>query len=173
MPNWIKVVGTQTGQWVLGVSGVSLKNSNTANTLDLRNNQDTDYADLRAKEISLNTSLSRLILKQNNLQNSNYTLTFPNTPGTSGQVLSTDGAGNLGWINGSSSSPYNQSLNTSNSVTFASVTTESLTTTGLGTPTFTSGNDIVFSPAGAVNLSNKKIINLATPAQNNDAANKS
>lgn len=172
MPSWLKVIGTQTGRWMLGLGGILLKNSSSANTLDVRNNQDTDFADVKIKKLALNTSISSLTLQQSNLQNTNYAITFPNTPGTTGQVLSTDGAGNLGWINGSSSSPYNQSLNTSDSVTFVGVTAQSLTATGVGTPTFTSGNDIIFDPVGVINVSAKKITNLATPTSATDAANK-
>lgn len=173
MPSWLKVIGTQTGRWMLGLGGILLKNSSTENTLDVRNSQDTDFADVKIKKLNLNTSMGSLTLQQSNLQNTNYALTLPNTPGTTGQVLSTDGSGTLSWVSGGMSSPYNQSLNTSNSVTFASVTTQTLTTTGVGTPTFTSGNDIIFDPVGVINVSAKKITNLATPTAASDAANKS
>jgi hypothetical protein len=68
---------------------------------------------------------------------------------TSGQVLSWNGS-DYDWVADQSGSSYDQSLNTTDDVTFNSVTTETLTVTGSGTTTFESGNNIVFDATNRV-----------------------
>lgn len=51
---WIKIVGTQLGKFALGLTGVLLKNE--GGNLIVRNNTDTNFADITAKSlISKNT----------------------------------------------------------------------------------------------------------------------
>ena len=81
---------------------------------------------------------------------------------TTGSAVSGAGAG-LTWNSGTST------------LTSTNIETEEIFTTGTGTPTFTSGNDIIFNANGGlgqINVSNSKIVNLATPTNNNDAATK-
>ncbi len=103
---------------------------------------------------------------------------------TTGSTVSASGS-NLTW-NGTTNTLAVTNLSVSGSVgnitagTIASgnitssgtVSANAITSTGTGTPTFTSGSDIILAPTGAVSLSNKKIINLATPTSNADAATK-
>lgn len=65
MASWLKLAGTQTGSWTLGLNGVTLAKSSG--------------------------------------QTAPYTLTLPTTAGLNGQVLVTDGSGNLGWSSESGS----------------------------------------------------------------------
>lgn len=46
----------------------------------------------------------KLILQRNPLQTANYTFTFPVGDGTSGQVLTTDGSGNISWTSATATS---------------------------------------------------------------------
>ena len=66
---------------------------------------------------------------------------FPSADGSNGQVLGTNGNGQLSFVDGGAGAEaYNQSLNTTNDVIFRSVTT----TADSGEPTFTSTTNIVF-----------------------------
>ena len=94
---WLKTVGTQTGSFILGFFGVRLKNS--SGNLHVRNNTDTAFADVQAKDIviSNNTSGYDVTLTTNGSQAADYTLTLPVDDGSPGQILSTDGSGVLTW----------------------------------------------------------------------------
>ena len=83
--------------------------------------------------------------------------------GSSGQVLTTNGSGGFFFNTvsggGGGGATYDQSLNTTDNVTFAditadSVTTDSITTTGAGTPGITSVSSINLTAPDAVNVSN-------------------
>lgn len=63
-------------------------------------------------------------------------------------------------------------ISSGNITSSGTITANAIQSSGTGTPTFTSGNDIVLAPAGVVSVSNKKISNLATPTSNTDAATK-
>ena len=58
-----------------------------------------------------------------------------------GTTITIDGNG----VITSASSGYDQSLNTTDSVTFDTVTASQLISNGVGTPTYTSGNDFIFN----------------------------
>ena len=87
--------------------------------------------------------------------------TFPNVDGANGQALTTNGTGILSWSNvsGGNGNPFNQSLNTTDSVTFATVTTTGtggdITTTGgnIGGANYITGNFFVGDGSGLSNIS--------------------
>lgn len=60
----------------------------------------------------------------------------------------------------------------SGTVTANIVDAQILQSSSAGVPTFTSGSDIIFNPAGEVSVSDKKITNLADPTAPVDAVNK-
>lgn len=85
--------------------------------------------------------------------------------GTSGQVLTTNGSGSFtfatvsGGGGGGGGTSYNQSLNTTDDVTFDDITAttlsaDSITSTGVGTPGITSASSINLTAPDAVNVSN-------------------
>lgn len=90
---------------------------------------------------------------------------------TTNQVLSWDGA-DYAWVAPSGGSAYDQSLNTTDSVTFVSVTTDSLVTSTSGTPTIASASNIVLQPTGSVVVQTGgfRLPNLDTTARNALAA---
>ena len=63
-------------------------------------------------------------------------------------------------------------ISSGNITSSGTIIANTIQSSGTGTPTFTSGNDIVLAPTGVVSVSNKKISNLATPTSNSDAATK-
>ena len=71
---------------------------------------------------------------------------------TSGQVLSWNGT-DYAWIVGGGGSSFDQTLNTTDDVTFNSVTTGALTVNGAGTSTIQSGNNIVLDATNRVLVS--------------------
>ena len=77
--------------------------------------------------------------------------------------LTVDGTGG-----GGGGTSYDQSLNTTDSVTFASVTTDSLVTSTSGTPTIASASNIVLQPTGSVVVQTGgfRLANLDTTARN-------
>ena len=78
--------------------------------------------------------------------------------------LTVDGTGG----GGGGGTSYDQSLNTTDSVTFASVTTDSLVTSTSGTPTIASASNIVLQPTGSVIVQTGgfRLANLDTTARN-------
>ncbi len=84
--------------------------------------------------------------------------------GSSGQVLTTNGSGAFSFTTvsgggGGGGSSYNQSLNTTDDVTFDDITAttlsaDSITSTGVGTPGITSASSINLTAPDAVNVSN-------------------
>ncbi len=110
MSTWMKIIGTQTGQFVLGLLGVRLKNN--AGNLDVRNNADSAYADVTANKYNA-TGDTGLVINSDAAgsgddwkltinraatgMTADVTLTLPVDDGTAGQVLQTDGSGVLSW----------------------------------------------------------------------------
>ena len=79
--------------------------------------------------------------------------TLPSQTGNGGKFLTTNGSGTLSWATvsgGGGGGSYDQSLNTTDSVTFASVTSASFTSTAAGSPTLTSSTNITLDAANAV-----------------------
>lgn len=106
MSNWIKIVGTQAGKFILGLTGVTLKNN--AGNLDVKNNADTAYADVKVQAVTVfnNTAGFGNKIQTDDTQAANYVYTLPVTDGSPSQVLSTDGSGALDWITVSTSSNW-------------------------------------------------------------------
>jgi hypothetical protein len=102
MSVWSKLIGTQTGRWVLGLTGVSIKNN--AGVLDVRNNADSAYADVKAQSVTVfnNTAGFGNKIQTGATQAADYTYTLPLDDGTAGQVLETDGTGVLSWVSAGS-----------------------------------------------------------------------
>lgn len=98
MSAWNKLIGTQTGVFILGLLGVRLKNN--AGNLQVRTNDDADFADVSAQDVivSNNTTGFDVTLTTSGTQAADWTLTLPPDDGTPGQVLSTDGTGVTTWI---------------------------------------------------------------------------
>jgi len=94
--------------------------------------------------------------------------------GTANQVLTTDGAGNFTFEDGGGGSAYDQSLNTTDDVTFdeitatTSVTAPSVITNGVGVTNFTSSTSLTLSATDGVFLSgiarSSEIVNTLTGA---------
>ena len=101
-PTWLKVIGTQTGAFILGLLGVRLKNS--SGSLQVRNNGDTAFADASVKDLTLenNTTTYGVTLTTSGSQAADWTFTLPPDDGTAGQVLSTDGSGVTTWVSAGS-----------------------------------------------------------------------
>ena len=99
---WAKLLGTQVGAFILGLTGVRLKNS--SGNLQVRNNGDTAFADVQAKDVivSNNSTTYDVTLTTSGSQTADYTLTLPVDDGSPGQVLATDGSGVLSWVSAAS-----------------------------------------------------------------------
>jgi len=104
MLTWLKTVGTQTGYFILGFLGVRLKNS--SGNLHVRNNGDTGFADVQAKDVivSNNSTTYDVTVTTSGSQTADYTLTLPVDTGSTGQVLATDGSGVLSWVSAADTS---------------------------------------------------------------------
>jgi len=104
MLTWLKTVGTQTGYFILGFLGVRLKNS--SGNLQVRNNGDTGFADVAAKDVivSNNSTTYDVTLTTSGSQTGDYTLTLPVDTGSTGQVLATNGSGVLSWVSAADTS---------------------------------------------------------------------
>ena len=94
MSTWMKLKGTQTGQFILGLLGVRLKNN--AGSLQVRDNGDTAFADVELAKLKINDA-DTVTIQASPSQTGPYTLTLPVDDGSPGQVLSTDGSGVLSW----------------------------------------------------------------------------
>lgn len=106
MAFWNKITGTSVGKFILGFTGVTLKNN--AGDLDVRNNADSAYASVNAEEIKLNNNTAGFgnTIRTSNTQAADYTYTLPEDDGSPSQVLSTDGSGVLSWITVATSSNW-------------------------------------------------------------------
>ena len=98
MSVWTKIIGTQTGRFVLGLTGVSIKNNSGA--LDVKNNADSAYASVKAQDVTIfnNTAGFGNQIRTQATQAADYVYDLPLDDGSPNQVLSTDGAGLLSWI---------------------------------------------------------------------------
>ena len=100
MASWLKITGTQVGKFVLGLTGVTLKNN--SGNLDVRNNADTAFASANVANVALNTATNRITLAAPSALAANYAITLPLDDGSPGQVLATDGSGNTSWVSAAS-----------------------------------------------------------------------
>jgi hypothetical protein len=90
-----KITGTSVGKFIIGLTGVSLKNN--SGSLDVRNNADTAFTDVNAAQVSVNGTTYKTTLISSASQATDLSITFPSTAGTNGFVLQTDGAGVTTW----------------------------------------------------------------------------
>lgn len=117
MSVWSKLIGTQTGQFILGLTGVRLKNS-TGN-LSVRNNADAADAQVTASQYNASGDTGLVInsdsagsgadwrigiARPTSGMTADWTLTLPTDAGSPNQVLRTDGAGVTTWASTSGSS---------------------------------------------------------------------
>jgi hypothetical protein len=102
MSAWLKTIGTQTGRFILGLTGVSLKNN--AGDLQVRNNADSAFAGATVEDIAIhnNTAGFSNTIRTQSTQAANYVYDLPLDAGSVGQVLSTDGSGLLSWVSAAS-----------------------------------------------------------------------
>lgn len=100
--SWNKIAGTQLGKFTLGFTGVTLKDN--SGNLVVRNSSDSNYTDVVSNKLVLDNNSGGSVTIQGAVSTNSIMLTLPSTVGTSGQVLSTDGAGNLSWTDKSNSS---------------------------------------------------------------------
>jgi len=128
----VSVGGKSSAQISASVdSTLAATSSATADTIVKRNSSgNSSFSTVSANSASLNyvdiykpsTSFNIRLQAPTSLS-ANYTLNLPTTSGTTGQVLSTDGLGNLSWINSATGS-----------VTSVSGTLNEITSTGGSTP---------------------------------------
>lgn len=102
MSVWTKIIGTQTGRFILGLTGVSIKNN--SGVLDVKNNADSAYASAKMQDVTIfnNTAGFGNKIQSGATQAANYVYTLPLDDGSPSQVLSTDGSGVLSWVSSSS-----------------------------------------------------------------------
>jgi hypothetical protein len=115
MSVWNKLIGTQAGQFILGLTGVRLKNS--SGNLVVRNNADSADADVTANEFKASGNTGLVInsdsagtgadwkislARPTTGMTADWTLTLPATAGSPTQVLQTDGSGNTVWVDSAS-----------------------------------------------------------------------
>ena len=103
MASWLKITGTQVGKFILGLTGVTLKNN--AGNLDVRNNADSAYANVGLNSVTLNGNTYYNTIQPSASQTQNVVLTLPTDDGSAGQVLSTDGTGVLSWVSAANTAP--------------------------------------------------------------------
>ncbi len=138
MSVWSKITGTQIGKFILGLTGVTLKNS--SGNLLVRNNADSADAEVTASKFNASGNTGLVINSDSTGTGANWkisvarpstgmtadwTLTLPDTPGSPNQVLQTDGAGVTTWA--STSSGSNEITDTT-SFAFGSASTVSMFT---------------------------------------------
>lgn len=83
---------------------------------------------------------------------------LPSQTGNNGKYLTTDGV-NLSWatVAGGGGGSYDQSLNTTDSVEFVTVTADSFVSTATGAPTLTSATNINLTAVNAVIVTNSPL----------------
>lgn len=139
---WQDLKGTTLGYLRLGIGGVRLKNN--GGNLAVRNSGDTADASVTASTI--NVSGDGLTLNSDAANSGSdwplvlqravsgmaqaLTLVFPNNYGSPGQVLGTDGAGNLNWVSAASTASCDKIDTTQ--ITYGSTSPVALFTTGAG-----------------------------------------
>lgn len=80
--------------------------------------------------------------------------------GTSGQFLTTDGAGNFSFVDNDTGGEFDQTLNTTDDVVFNKVTTTELAFGGTGPVSFTSGNNLEFNATGTITFNGDEYISI-------------
>lgn len=102
MSFWQKIIGTQTGRFILGLTGVSIKNN--SGTLQVRNNADSAFAPAVAETLKVhnNTAGFGNTFRTQNTQAADYVYDLPLDDGSPGQVLQTNGSGVLTWASAAS-----------------------------------------------------------------------
>lgn len=125
--SWNKIAGTQLGKFILGFTGVTLKNA--SGNLEIRNNSDTQYSNLTANSITLDNNAGNTVsLAATTVSTATaWTLKLPSNSGTLGQLLATDGSGNSYWAT------VNPGSTASGTVTYAAVSGSNGITVG-GSP---------------------------------------
>lgn len=96
MSAWMKITGTQVGKFILGLTGVTLKNN--SGNLEVKNNADSAFADVSAANVKVNGTTYGVTVGASASQTGDWTLTLPVGSGSPGQVLSTDGNGVTTWV---------------------------------------------------------------------------
>ena len=114
-----KITGTSVGSFILGLTGVKLKNA--SGNLEVRNNADSAYADITVNDANLHGGTYKVTLSPSASQTADYALVLPVDDGSPSQVLSTDGSGVLSWVSAASTS--NQVVVDSTSIAFGSGST--------------------------------------------------
>lgn len=104
MSTWMKITGTQVGKFILGLTGVTLKNS--AGNLQVRNNADSAFASVATSAVDVTGSTYAVTIQPSASQTANYALTLPVDDGSPNQVLVTDGAGVLSWQSAASTADH-------------------------------------------------------------------
>lgn len=106
MSVWAKLTGTQVGKFILGLTGVTLKNS--SGDLHVRNNADSAFSGVTVEDITIhnNTGGFSNTIQTSASQTANHTYTLPPDDGSPSQVLATDGSGTLSWITVATSSNW-------------------------------------------------------------------
>lgn len=138
MSVWSKITGTQVGKFVLGLTGVTLKNS--SGNLLVRNNADSADAEATASKFNASGNTG-LVINSNSAgsgadwkisvarptsgMTADWTLTLPDTPGSPNQVLQTDGSGVTVWA---STSAGSNEITDTTSFAFGSASTVSMFT---------------------------------------------
>jgi hypothetical protein len=106
MSTWFKITGTQVGKFILGLTGVTLKNN--SGNLQVRNNADNAFASAEAQSVKVtdNTSGFGVTLQSSPSAAASYSLTLPVDDGSPSQVLATDGSGVLSWVSAASTADH-------------------------------------------------------------------
>jgi hypothetical protein len=141
--SFLDVLGTLRGYFQIGLGGPKVKNS--SGVVALRNSADSADAAATASAIAL-SGATPLVLNANATESAgsfktniaaptagmtaDLTWTFPSAPGTTGQVLATDGAGNLTLASAGSTSACDKLH--SESVVFGSSSPITMFSTGSG-----------------------------------------
>lgn len=124
MASWLKITGTQVGKFILGLTGVTLKNN--AGNLQVRNNADSAFASADVANLKLNGSTYGVTFASSPSQVADYSLVFPVDDGSPGQIMVTDGNGILSWQSAASTADHLKVDTTS--FTFGSASTVSMFT---------------------------------------------
>lgn len=100
--SWAKLVGTQTGKFILGLTGVTVKNN--AGALEVKNNADSAFAGATVETLKVtnNTAGFGNTFRTQATQAADYVYDLPLDDGSPGQVLQTSGTGTLSWASAAS-----------------------------------------------------------------------
>jgi hypothetical protein len=94
-----KIAGTSVGAFIIdAIAATALRLKNVSGVLGVRNKADTAYAQIRVSGVVLDDAGTHKVTISQPTTASDLLLTLPNTAGSAGQVLKTDGAGALDWI---------------------------------------------------------------------------